>query len=356
MNDTNVEKLREEIDSIDTQLVELLNKRARLAQEIGEAKGKGLKFAPAREAQVIDNVLKANSGPFTDESLETVFREIIACCLALEQPLRISYLGPAGTYSEEAARNRFGSMAELVPCATLDEVVQAAEKQKANLAVVPVENSTEGAVNRTLDLLLDTKLAIIGELDLSIHHQLLSKAKSLDDVTTVAAHPQALAQCHDWLQKHLPRAKQVAMDSNAQAAQAAQDNPHMAAIAGKLAARQYDLPALAANIEDDGANTTRFLVLGDMQVPATGHDKTSLICSVPNQPGSLGRLITILSDAGVNMTKLASRPSPSGIWDYVFYIDIDGHKDDAPVAKALKELESQAQFVKVLGSYPKGSK
>lgn len=352
----NVHQLREGIDEIDAQIVALLNKRAALAQAVGKTKGVGQKFRPAREAEVIKNVLAANNGPFTDESLQTVYREIIACCLALEQPLRISYLGPAGTYSEEAARNRFGSAAELVPCASFDEAIAAAEHRKADVAVVPVENSTEGAVNRTLDLLLETKLSIIGEMDLSIHHQLLTNAKKLEDITTVAAHPQALAQCREWLQANLPHAKQVAMDSNAQAAQAAQEQSHLAAIAGKLAARQYDLPALAENIEDDSSNTTRFLALGTMDTPPTGQDKTSLICSVPNRPGSLGELITVLSDAGVNMTKLASRPSPTGIWDYVFYIDIDGHEDNASVAKALKKLAAAAAFVKVLGSYPKEGK
>lgn len=351
-----LQNLRKEIDDIDGQIVQLLNKRAKIAQAVGQAKPGGTKFSPAREAQVIGNVRKANTGPFSEESLVAVYREIISCCLALEQPMRASFLGPAGTYSEEAARNRFGSAAKLLPCATLDEALATAEKQKADVAVLPVENSTEGAVNRTLDLLLETPLQIIGEMDLSIHHQLLSRANKLEDITTVAAHPQALAQCHDWLQKNLPHAKQVAMDSNAQAAQAAQTKPHMAAIAGKLAARQYDLPALATNIEDDSANTTRFLVLGSVPVTATGRDKTSLICSVPNRPGALGELITILSSAGVNMTKLASRPSPTGIWDYVFYIDIDGHKDDASVARALGGLNKHASFVKVLGSYPKDAR
>ncbi len=351
-----VEQLREGIDEIDRQVVALLNKRAKIAQEVGQAKAGGQKFRPGREAEVIRNVLKANTGPFTDESLRAVYREVIACCLGLEQPMRVSYLGPAGTYSEEAARNRFGVTSELVPVATLDEVLAATEKQKADLAVVPVENSTEGSVNRTLDLLLESKLSIIGELDLSIHHQLLTKAKNLKDVKTVAAHPQALAQCRVWLQKNLPHAKHLAMESNAQAAQAAAEDPALAAVAGKLAAEQYGLAALASNIEDDSANTTRFLVLGNLEVSRTGQDKTSLVCSVPNRPGSLGELITILSDAGVNMTKLASRPSPTGIWDYVFYIDVDGHKDDAPVAKAIKKMEEQASFVKVLGSYPKDAR
>jgi chorismate mutase / prephenate dehydratase len=352
----NVRRLRESIDEIDTQLVALLNKRARLAQEVGIAKGQGQMFSPAREAEVLKQVLELNDGPFTKESLSAVYREIIACCLSLEQPLSVSYLGPTGTYSEEAARNRFGAPAVLVPCATLDEVLQAAEKQKADVAVVPVENSTEGTVNRTLDLLFDTPLQIIGELDLAIHHQLLTEAQSLEAVTTIAAHPQALAQCHDWLHKHLPKAKQVAMDSNAQAAQQAKGKPHMAAIAGKLAARQYELPVLTSDIEDDSSNTTRFVMLGSIPVPPTGEDKTALICSVPNRPGALGKLITVFSDAGINMTKLASRPSPTGLWDYVFYIDIDGHQDEPAVKTALEKLNERALFVKILGSYPKTAK
>lgn len=349
----NLQNLREEIDDIDLQIVKLLNDRAKLAEDVAKAKGDAHKFAPAREAEVINNVLKANTGPFADESLVAVYREIIACILALEQPMRVSYLGPAGTYSEEAARKRFGAPAQLVPGATLDEVVQLVGQDRADVAVVPVENSTEGAVNRTLDLLLESQLKIIGEIDLPIHHQLLSKAKGQSEVTAVAAHPQALAQCREWLQKNLPNAKHLPMESNAQAAQAAAGDVSMAAIAGKLAASEYDLPVLAGNIEDDSDNTTKFLVLGTMDVAATGNDKTSLICSVPNKPGSLAELVNIVSGAGVNMTKLTSRPSATGLWDYVFYIDVDGHQADAPVAKALKKLRAQASFVKVLGSYPK---
>lgn len=352
----NLSELREQIDAIDREIVALLNKRAGLAQAAGKAKQGKMKFAPAREEQVIDNVLKANAGPFKDDSLKAVFREIIACCLSLEQPMRVSYLGPEGTYSEEAARNRFGAPAELVPCATIDEAVQAAEQGRADVAVVPIENSTEGAVNRTHDLLMSTPLKIIGELDLAIHHQLLTKAKSLQDIKTVAAHPQALAQCREWLQEHLPNAKHQAMESNALAAEAAEKDPQIAAIAGKLAAEKYGLAALATNVEDDPKNTTRFLMLGSQDVPATGNDRTSLVCSAPNQPGSLAKLINALAEEGVNITKLVSRPSPTDVWDYVFYIDIDGHKDDAKIVKALQALESQALFVKVLGSYPKGMK
>lgn len=352
----NLGELRDKIDAIDREIVRLLNERANLAKKVAEVKGDGPKFAPAREEQVIANVLKANTGPFKDESLKAIYREIIACTLSLEQPMRVSYLGPAGTYSEEAARKRFGVPAELVPYTTIDEVVKAAESGDVDVAVVPIENSTEGPVNRTHDLLLETSLRIIGQLDLQIHHQLLSKAKRLEEIKTVAAHPQALAQCREWLEKHLPNAKHQAMESNALAAQAAKDDPCVAAIAGKLAAEQYDLPVLAANIEDDKANTTRFLMLGTASTPPTGNDRTSIVCSVPNTPGSLGKLITILSDAGINMTKLVSRPSPTGLWDYVFYIDIDGHQEDEPIARALEAMKNQALFVKVLGSYPKEAK
>lgn len=352
----NLSELRDKIDVIDAEIVRLLNERANLAKKVAAAKGGGPKFAPAREEQVITNVLKANTGPFANVSLVAIYREIIACTLSLEQPMCVSYLGPAGTYSEEAARKRFGVPAELLPCATIDEVVKAVEQGGANVAVLPIENSTEGPVNRTHDLLLETPLKIIGEINLPIHHQLLSKAKSLQEVETVAAHPQALAQCREWLQKNVPNVTHQAMESNALAAQAAKDDPSVAAIAGKLAADEYGLPALATNIEDDKANTTRFLVLGNTPTPPSGNDRTSLVCSVPNKPGSLGKLITILSDAGINMTKLVSRPSPTGLWDYVFYIDVDGHQDDAPIAKALDKLQSQALFVKILGSYPKEAK
>ncbi len=351
-----LQELRDQIDQTDAQIVELLNKRAKLAQAVGEVKGGGVKFAPAREAQVIATLLRANTGPFTDESLTAVYREIIACCLSLEQPMRISYLGPEGTYSEEAARRRFGAPAQLVPCATLDEVLLAAEKGQADVAVLPVENSTEGAVNRTLDLLLETKLQIIGEVDLAIHHQLLSKAQSLNSIEVVAAHPQALAQCREWLQRHLPDGEQRAVNSNAEAAKIAADDPSVAAIAGRQAAARYDLPIMAADIEDERDNTTRFLLVGGMPADPTGNDKTSLVCSVVNRPGALGELVAVLSDAGINMTKLGSRPTSTGVWDYVFYIDIDGHKEDAAVAAALQKLTDQTLFTKILGSYPKGSK
>ncbi len=348
-----LQDLRQQIDAIDQELVTLLGKRADLVLHVAKVKGEGVKFSPAREAQVINKVIAANKGAYDDKVIAAVFREIISGSLSLEHPLTVSYLGPAGTYSEEAALTRFGAMATLLPCLNLDEAIKAAEKGETQLAVLPIENSTEGTVSRTLDLLLQTQLKIVDEIALPIHHQLLTQAKTLADVSEIAAHPQALAQCRAWLAAHLPHAKQTATNSNAEAAVAAAKHPHMAAIASERAAHTYKLPILMANIEDDSSNTTMFVVVGNVQTHTTGKDKTSLICSVPNKPGGLGKLVTILSDAGLNMTKLESRPSPSGLWDYVFYIDIDGHTDDKPVASALKKLQDVTLFVKVAGSYPK---
>ena len=348
-----LQDLRSQIDGVDDQILDLLNQRAKVVLAVAKAKGGGVKFSPAREAQIIERLTAANSGPFTDESLIAVYREIIACCLGLEQQMRIAYLGPKGTYSEEAARKRFGVSAELIPAATLDDVLKAAERHEAEVAVLPVENSTEGAVNRTLDLLLETQLQVLGEVSLPIHHQLLSKAKNMTDIKTIAAHPQSFGQCHDWLYKHLPHAMQVAMNSNAQAAQEAAKHPDIAAIAGTSASEEYNLPILAGGIEDDHTNTTRFMLLGHESAAPSGNDKTSLICSVPNRPGELGKLIAVLSKANINITRLDSRPSSTGLWDYVFYIDIDGHADDTHIAKALAELQESTLFLKVIGSYPK---
>jgi chorismate mutase / prephenate dehydratase len=347
-----LQTIRKAIDEVDEQIVHLLNKRAKLTQDVGHAKGPGIKLRPAREAEVLAHVKAVSTGPFRQDSLVTIYREIISCALALEQPLRVAYLGPPGTYSEEAARKRFGVAAVLVPCATVDEVVGAVGGP-ADVALVPVENSTEGAVNRTLDLLLQTPAQVIGETLLPIHHQLLGPSAALADVRTVVAHPQSLAQCRQWLRHHLPHAKQVAVESNAQAAIQAAEHGDWAAIASAAAGARYKLPVMAANIEDDSANTTRFLVLGTVPVPATGHDKTSLICSIPNVPGALSRIISVLADAGLNLTNLESRPAASGLWDYVFYLDIDGHQTDLPVQRALEMLKPQALSVRVAGSYPK---
>lgn len=346
-------ELRKEIDEVNQELVDLLNKRATIAQEIGKAKKGAPVYDPARETEVIKKVVESNRGPLSNHALTAIIKEIIAACRAIQEPLRVAYLGPEGTYSEEAARKQCGGASEYISCESIDEAIRAAESGQSDIAVVPIENSTEGAVNRTLDLLLRTPLQISGEIMLPIHHQLLSKTTALSEITEVSAHPQALAQCRSWLATHLPGVKQTPATSNAAAAKLAAQNPSVAAIAGKQAAARYELPILQSNIEDDPTNTTRFVVLGKSSAGSTGNDKTSLIWSVANEAGTLEAALAILSKNGINMVKLESRPSKESVWEYVFYVDIDGHQQEEVVAKALRELQKQLKLVKVLGSYPK---
>lgn len=350
-----LQNLRKEIDTANKELVELLSKRARIAQQIGVAKKSSEIYRPEREAQVLANVLAQNGGPLSDEALAGIFREIIGACRNLERRLRVAYLGPEGTYSEEAAIRFAGSSSDFVPCAAIEDAVQLVQRGEADVAIVPVENSTEGAVNRTLDILLETDLNINGEVFLPIHHQLLSGQTKLQDVHEVLAHPQALAQCRQWLAAHLPHAKQIPTASNAEAVRLAAGHDGKAAIAGMRAADMYKLPILQANIEDSAANTTRFLVLGHQEVPTTSQDKTSLVCSVPNRTGSLHELLGIFARHDINLTKLESRPASSAKWDYVFFIDLDGHQADKNVAAALDTVRKQATMFKVLGSYSKAA-
>lgn len=355
MDQDQLQNLRKEIDQLNSELVTLLNKRATVAQQIGKAKQGAAIYQPAREAQVLKQVVENNRGPLSDAAVTAVFKEIIAVCRNLQQPLRVAYLGPAGTYSEEAAKRHCGATSELVSYANIDDVVRAAEKGDTTIAVVPLENSTEGAVNRTLDLLLQTPLAICGEVILPIRHQLLSKADTVDVITEVMAHPQALAQCRQWLDKHIPKATRTAVSSNAEAARLAAERPRSAAIAGTSAAELYKLSPLAKNIEDEPNNTTRFVVLGTEQVVPTGNDKTSIVVSTPNEPGALHRILRILADQNINMNKIESRPMASKLWEYVFYIDLEGHQDDYAVQTALDQIKQATSLYKVLGSYPKGS-
>lgn len=353
MAEKNLDELRKEIDGINLDLVRLLNRRASVAQEIGRAKKGGSVYDPAREAVVVKKVLENNEGPLSSAALTAIIKEVIAACRAIQEPLRVAYLGPEGTYSEEAARKQCGAACEYVPCETIDEALRSAESGRADVVVLPIENSTEGAVNRTLDLLLQTPLQICSEVMLPIHHQLLSKAGAINEITEVCAHPQALAQCRGWLATHLPGVKQIPTASNAAAAKVAAQNTSAAAIAGKQASERYGLGILRRNIEDDPSNTTRFVLLGKLPSTPTGKDKTSLIWSVANEAGTLEAALAILSKYGINMVKLESRPSKENVWDYNFYVDIDGHRQDEAVAKALRELKKQLKLVKVLGSYPK---
>lgn len=356
MKDDALTNLRQQIDTLDGRIVKLLDERAAIAREVGAAKQGGVVYRPAREAQVIDNVVRAGDGSLPAASLRLVYSEIIAACRNLQQPLRVAYLGPEGTYTEEAALLRCGGSSSYLPAASIDETIHMAEKGQADIAVVPVENSAEGSVNRTLDLLMQTPLVVNGEIVLPIHHQLLSKAGQITGVSEVIAHPQALAQCRAWLDKQLPHAKRTAVSSNAEAARLAAVDRQAAAIASQRASEMYDVPVLARNIEDAANNTTRFLSLGPSAAGLTGNDKTSLLCATPNKPGALHEVISVLAEQGVNIVKLESRPSATKLWDYVFYIDIDGHAEDKHVSAALRGLQDKTMYLKVLGSYPKGAK
>lgn len=350
--------LRIEIDAIDQKLLKTLSERAALANEVGEikrAEGSPV-FRPEREAQVIGKLQAANPGPLKDAHIATLWREIMSACRALEAPQRVAYLGPAGTYSERAAVQFFGSSIEHVPCANFDEVFQAAASGRADYGVVPVENNTEGVVPRSLDLLLHSPLHIIGETSFLIRHHLLRLEPSLDGIEVVLAHPQALAQCHGWLTTHLPNAERRAVSSNAEGARLAATNPAWAGIASERAASEFGLHIATHAIQDDALNRTRFAVICLPQTlaapEASGKDCVSLVVSVPNRPGAVHDILVPLKKHGVSMTRFESRPARSGQWEYYFYIDVQGHPSQPHVAAALGDLQALCAFYKVLGTYP----
>ena len=353
-NKDELAKLRENIDRIDSEMLRLLNERAGFAHKIGEAK-QGNIYRPEREAQVLRRLAGENPGPLGPEAVQRVFREIMSACLALEQPLKIAFLGPVGTYSESAARKHFGSAPSLESCPGIDDVFRTVAAGGADYGVVPVENSTEGAIGRTLDLLLTSPLKVCGEVNLPIHHNLMAKCSSIDNIKRIYSHSQSLGQCQDWLNGHLPALERIPVASNAEAARRAAEDESSAAIAGETAARLYGLHILSANIEDDSTNTTRFLVIAGHDAGPSGNDKTSLACSAQNKPGAVHELLTPLARHGVSMTRFESRPARGlggGQWEYVFYMDLLGHRLDAPVQRALEELRACAGYVKELGSYP----
>jgi len=351
-SDKGIAGRRAGIDRIDGELVKLLSERARLAQEIGKLKGDGPVLRPEREAEVLCRATSANPGPLPNESLGRVFAEIVSACRALEQRLHIAYLGPAGTFSEMAVGKHFGHSVDGVPLPSIDEVFREAETGATQFAVVPVENSTEGAVGRTLDLLLQTPLAICAEVVLRVHQNLMAKGDSLAGVARVYSHAQSLAQCHQWLAANLPQVERVQVASNAEAARLAAQEPTACAVGPAIAAERYGLNLLAENIEDAPNNLTRFLVLGSLETAPTGKDLTSLVMSAPNRPGAVHALIAPFAKHGVSMSRIESRPARLGRWEYMFYIDVEGHQRDPKVANALAELKGLAPFLKVLGSYP----
>lgn len=344
--------IRSRIDALDTRLVELLSARARLAQQAWQAKGKTTAYKPEREAQVLRRVRALNKGPLGSAALSRLFTEIMSACRALEEQMAVAYLGPEGTFSQEAVIRHFGSSTAGRPLSSIDEVFRAVETGAAGYGVVPVENSTEGAVGRTLDLLLNTTARICGEVNLPVRQCLMSNARSRSAIRTVYSHTQSLGQCQQWLSRHLPAAERIAVVSNAEAARLAGRDKRAAAIASRTAAALYGLQLLARNIEDDPKNTTRFAVIGTEDAAPSGRDKTSLILSTRNVPGAIHDLLTPLAKQGVSMSRLESRPARTGRWEYVFYIDIEGHQLEPKVARALAALGRKAAFLKVLGSYP----
>jgi chorismate mutase / prephenate dehydratase len=356
---TAIESVRSQIDAVDQELHALINKRAELAKKVGISKHKDGHlvdfYRPEREAEVLRMALARNAkGPLRDEEVLRLFREIMSACLAQEKPLKIAYLGPEGTYAQSAVLKQFGHSVRALPVASIDEVFQEVQAGNADFGVVPVENSTEGTVNNTLDRFMTTSLHICGEVELRVHHNLMGRMKDLKDVKRVCAHPQALGQCRGWLDEHLPQAERVPVSSNAEGARRARDERDTAAIAGEVAAEIYSLEILARQIEDRDDNTTRFLVIGNKTLQPSGDDKTSiLVCGKSTDAGSLFRLLEPLAKHKVNMSRIESRPSRRKKWDYVFFIDLEGHAADAAVAKALAELQKGASLFRVLGSYPK---
>lgn len=352
--------LRARIDSIDDTLLQLVSERAGIAQQVGRAKNGEKIYRPEREAQIIRRLRETNPGPLSGDTIERLIREIMSACRALEETTRIAYLGPAGTFSQQAVNKHFGHEVEALAEADIDACFQAVETGRAEFAVVPVENSTEGAVGRTLDLVVASSLKICGEVMLPIHQMLMRKRSGLDGIARVYGHAQSLAQCQQWLARHLPNAERISVVSNSDGARRAAAEPDAATLGSKTAAELYDLVVVESRIEDEASNTTRFLVLGHTDSAPSGRDKTSLVMSAKNQPGAVVRLLQPLADAGISMSKLESRPARLdqaglGNWGYLFFVVCEGHREDARLAAALAEIESRAAFLKVLGSYPAAS-
>ena len=352
-----LDAIRDRIDELDREIQRLISERATCARQVGlikQAQGPEARYyRPEREARILREVLARNEGPLDSEEMVRLFREIMSACLALEHPMRIAFLGPEGTFTQAAVHKHFGHSVNTLPLNAIDEVFREVESGSAHYGVVPVENSTEGVVNHTLDMLLGSPLKICGEVELRIHDHLMGRVDSLEEVTRIYSHSQSLAQCREWLDSNLPDIPREAVSSNAEAARRAGNEPGAAAVAGEVAAELYGLDILARNIEDHPNNTTRFLIIGMDEVPPSGEDKTSLLVSTSNRPGALFQLLQPLARNGISMTRIESRPARQGTWEYVFFFDIDGHREEAKVAAALAELEEESSLFKVLGSYPK---
>ncbi|MBC7989893.1 MAG: prephenate dehydratase [Luteimonas sp.] len=348
--------VREQIDGIDREIQTLIAERALWARQVGKAKGKLAAaveyYRPEREAQVLRRVVDRNDGPLSDEVLVRLFREIMSACLAQQEPLKVGYLGPEGTFSQQAVHKHFGHSAKGLPLASVEEVFDEVAAGHADFGVVPVENSGQGTIQSTLDLFLTSPLKICGEVELRVHQYLLSRSGHIEDIERVYSHGLSLAQCKGWLRQYLPKAEKLAVSSNAEAARRARNADDTAAIAGENAAHVYGLKVIAGPIEDRADNTTRFLVIGRASFPPSGHDRTSLMVFIRDQPGALYKILEPLARRGISMNRIESRPAHSGLWQYAFFIDVGGHADESPLRDALAEVEDFAGDVRVLGSYP----
>jgi chorismate mutase/prephenate dehydratase len=353
-----LEQLRERIDALDAQIQALISERALCAKEIGRIKGLTATaefYRPEREAQVLRKVVERNSGPLRNDEMVRLFREVMSACLAQEEPLKVAYLGPEGTFTQSAVFKHFGHSVRALSVPTIDEVFHEVESGLADFGVAPVENSTEGTVNHTLDMFLTSPLKICGEVEMRIHQHLMGRMKEIGQIRRVCSHSQSLAQCRTWLAQYLPDVEKIPVASNAEAARRARDEDGTAALAGDAAAEVYSLNILFSNVEDQADNTTRFLVIGRKLFPPSGSDKTSVLvsASATEGPGVLLHLLDPLARHGVSMTRIESRPSRRRKWDYVFFVDLDGHAEDPPVSRALEEVKANASLFKVLGAYPK---
>ncbi|UTF60761.1 prephenate dehydratase [Gilvimarinus sp. DA14] len=351
--------LRDRIDTIDADIGKLISERARCAQEVAEVKsasgsGDVLYYRPEREAQVLRKAMERNEGPLSNEEMARLFREIMSACLALEQPIKVAYLGPEGTFTQQAALKHFGQSAVALPFSAIDEVFREVEAGAVNYGVVPVENSTEGVVSHTLDNFMGSNLKICGEVELRVHHNLVvSSVTNVNSISRIYSHGQSLAQCRKWLDSHYPKAERIAVSSNAEAARRLKGEWNAAAIAPAKAAEIYELNILAEKIEDQPDNSTRFLIIGTEQVQASGHDKTSLLVAMRNQPGALHNLLEPFHRNKIDLTRVETRPSRTGVWTYVFFVDFTGHVDEPIVRETLDEVASRVADLKILGSYPK---
>ncbi len=356
MSNTELDSIRQNIDSIDKQLLELIGERASLAGDVARIKQnesiETVFYRPEREAQVLRKIKQDNPGPLSDEEMARLFREIMSACLAHEQPLSIAYLGPEGTFTQAAALKHFGHSVSTIPLISIDGVFREVESGGCHFGVVPVENSTEGVISHTLDTFMQSPLKICGEVELRIHHHLLATGE-LSLITRVCAHQQALAQCRQWLDSHMPEIERVAVSSNAEAARLSAEDSSIAAIASEAAADCYQLQVIEQNIEDEPENTTRFLIIGKQDTPPSGDDKTTLLFATQNKAGALNNALDAFAVKSISMSKIESRPSRRGMWEYVFFVDLFGHIQEENLAAAIKTLDSRTAMVKILGSYPR---